>query len=238
MKVIASDFDGTFSREGGILQSDLDAVSRWREAGNLFGFSTGRCFGSIYKKAKNMTVDFFVCSGGAAVYSGEGDLIWEDPFTFEVFMEAMEIAKDYDMPYIDLAYGRKIWELRYRYAQKPFPEDVTLLHHAAFSCASPEIAQKLSADIAEKMSSRALGQWNHMNVDLVSPGVTKTTGITEYIKLMGVDKNDVITVGDNYNDIEMIRDFNGYAVEGAVDELKKAAKGVYSNFTDLVNDHI
>ena len=238
MKIIASDFDGTFCREGGIIQSDLDAVKKWREAGNLFGFSTGRYFGSIKKKAENMEVDFFVCSGGAAVYSNTGELIWDNPYTVDVLIDALDIIENYDVPYIDVTYEKKEWNLIDRYQKNPFPENINLIHHTGISCASPQIAKTLAAEITEKLAGKATGQYNYMNVDLVSPGVTKTTGIRKLLEVTGVSEKDVITIGDQLNDYEMIRDFNGCAVVNAYEPIKAIARKLYANFTDLVNDHI
>jgi len=238
MKIIASDFDGTFCREGGIIQSDLDAVKKWREAGNLFGFSTGRCFGSISKKVKDMEVDFFVCSGGAAVYNGNGELMWENAYSVDLLIDALEIIADYDTPYIDVTYDKKEWNLIDRYQKNPFPENIKKIHHTGISCVSQEMARELSRVLTEEFDGRATGQYNYMNVDLVSPGVTKTTGIRELLKITGVKEEDVITIGDQLNDYEMIRDFNGCAVVNAYEPVKAIARKLYANFTDLVNDHI
>ncbi len=237
-KIIASDFDGTFCRNGEIIQSDLDAVKKWREAGNLFGFSTGRYFGSIRKKAKDMDVDFFICSGGAAVYSGEGELIWESAYSVDALLEALEIEKKYDIPYIDVTYGTREWGLRVRRRNYPFPSDIEKIHHTAFSCASPEIAQALVKEINEKMAGVVNAQYNYMNADMVCPGVTKTTGIRALLKAVDVEERNVITIGDHLNDYEMIRDFHGCAVENAYPPIKEIARKLYGNFTDLVNDHI
>ena len=238
MKIIASDFDGTFCREGGIIQSDLDAVKKWREAGNLFGFSTGRCFGSIAKRAKDMDVDFFVCSGGAAVYNGKGELIWEKPYTLDVLLEALDIIENYDVPYIDITYGKKEWNLIERYQKNPFPENIEKIHHTGISCASTDISKELSQLLNEELKGRATGQYNYMNVDLVSKDITKTVGIRALLEFTGVAEKDVITIGDQLNDYEMIRDFNGCAVVNAYGPIKEIARKLYANFTDLVNDHI
>jgi len=238
MKIIASDYDGTFSREGGILGSDLDAVVKWREAGNLFGFSTGRYFGSIKRKAKRMDVDFFICSGGAAVYGGDGELIWESAYTVDVLREALEIEMKYDIPYIDVAYGKREWNLRIRRENFPFPDDIEKIHHTAFSCASPEIARALAEELNTKLGDKINAQYNYMNVDMVAPDVTKSVGIRKYLQAVGAAESDVITIGDHLNDYEMIRDFIGYAVTNAFEPVKAIARKLYNDFTELVNDHI
>ncbi len=237
-KIIASDFDGTFCRGSEILQADIDAVQRWRAAGNLFGFSTGRCFGSIRNKAKNFPVDFFICSGGAAVYDGNGEMIWERYYGVDTLLEAFEIEQKYDIAYIDVTYGPKEWEIRSRRVNNPFPSNIEKIHHAAFSCVSPEAAQALAKEFNENLGSSVNAQYNYMNVDLVPTGITKTEGIRALLKVVDVEERNVITIGDHLNDFEMIRDFHGCAVENAFPPIKEIARKLYNNFTDLVNDHI
>ena len=43
MKLVATDFDGTFcSYGGGVSEANLAAVKKWQEAGHKFGINTGR----------------------------------------------------------------------------------------------------------------------------------------------------------------------------------------------------
>ena len=40
---------------------------------------------------------------------------------------------------------------------------------------------------------------------------------------LGVDREDIFVVGDNFNDIAMLDAFNSFVVENACDEVKKHA---------------
>ena len=42
-------------------------------------------------------------------------------------------------------------------------------------------------------------------------------------EILGVEKEDIYVVGDNYNDIAMLDAFNSFVVENACDEVKKHA---------------
>ena len=46
MKIIASDYDGTFNHNG-IDDNKRAAVAKWRLAGNLFGIISGRGYPSL-----------------------------------------------------------------------------------------------------------------------------------------------------------------------------------------------
>lgn len=64
-------------------------------------------------------------------------------------------------------------------------------------------------------------------LDMVATGATKGYGVQSLAKQLGIKRDDIYTVGDNMNDLEMIEYAgHGYAVANAVDELKKAAEAV------------
>lgn len=60
--------------------------------------------------------------------------------------------------------------------------------------------------------------------NVMSKGVNKLTGLKHWAKIVGVNWENIVTFGDNHNDIEMIENVKyGYAVDNAVDELKAVA---------------
>ncbi len=73
---------------------------------------------------------------------------------------------------------------------------------------------------------------NGCSVDMPPAGVSKTTGILEYAKHIANSK--IYTIGDNINDIDMIKAFNGIAVSNAKEEVKKQAKYQADRVADAI----
>ena len=48
-------------------------------------------------------------------------------------------------------------------------------------------------------------------------------------------KNNVYTIGDGINDIEMIRDYNGYRVRNSCKKLVSVTDRVIDNVSDLIS---
>jgi hydroxymethylpyrimidine pyrophosphatase-like HAD family hydrolase len=44
---------------------------------------------------------------------------------------------------------------------------------------------------------------------------------------------DVIAVGDNINDADMLREFRSYAMESGVEEVKALADGIVADVTEI-----
>jgi hydroxymethylpyrimidine pyrophosphatase-like HAD family hydrolase len=69
---------------------------------------------------------------------------------------------------------------------------------------------------------------------VVPKKVNKVKGI-KYIKAKHfIGNGQVFTVGDSYNDMEMIKNFQGYAVLNAIDEIKELAHEVVDGVFKVV----
>lgn len=64
-------------------------------------------------------------------------------------------------------------------------------------------------------------------LDIVASGASKGYGVEKLAGMLGISRENIYAVGDNMNDVEMIEyAHHGYAVENAVDVLKKSAECV------------
>jgi HAD superfamily hydrolase (TIGR01484 family) len=70
-------------------------------------------------------------------------------------------------------------------------------------------------------------------LDLAPEGVTKASGLSGVAQRLGVDRGDVLAVGDGRNDIDMLRwAGRGVAMGQAPDEVKQAADAVTARVED------
>ena len=53
---------------------------------------------------------------------------------------------------------------------------------------------------------------------------------------LNISKDNVYTIGDGYSDIDMIKNYNGFAINGALEELKKYALKEYDSVSELVEE--
>ena len=95
-----------------------------------------------------------------------------------------------------------------------------------------EEAGKFTDYVNANFSKYVSAHHNGLGVDLPPPNISKVTGIKEYASRF--DNPEIYTVGDNVNDIEMIKAFNGFAVSNAVSEVKKVAKRHCNRIADLI----
>ena len=70
-------------------------------------------------------------------------------------------------------------------------------------------------------------------IDIVPFGVNKAEGLYRVMEFFGCAYEDVIAVGDNINDADMLREFRSYAMESGVEEMKALADGVVRDVTEI-----
>ena len=75
-------------------------------------------------------------------------------------------------------------------------------------------------------------------VDIVAPDVNKAEGLRRVAQHFGADTEEIIAVGDNVNDADMIRAFRSYAMETGVDSIKTLAGRTVSTVAELIRSEL
>ena len=68
--------------------------------------------------------------------------------------------------------------------------------------------------------------------------MNKAKGLYQLAELVGAEKEDIIAVGDNINDTDMIVEFRSYAMENAVDSIKELADFITPSVTALIEKEL
>ena len=76
-KLLSTDIDGTLLFNAAISQDDLDAMTRWRDAGNLLVPNTGRSVAALHSalSGSDLAFDYSVLYTGAALTDGGYDVL-------------------------------------------------------------------------------------------------------------------------------------------------------------------
>lgn len=221
MKLIASDFDGTLYRNHQISDRDREAIKKWQAAGNLFGLVTGRGGGIIKDVAElGVILDFALVDNGAVILDKDGNLLRRDTFD-------AAIAKEY----YDFSYDESGFKFQH---EKPDTSkyvgretQLSLLLH------NEDDARELSVILNEKFGDRLNSFSNGWWINTVAVGVSKATGIANYAEIKGVCRRNIWVVGDHYNDLPMLKAYDGYIVSTAVDGMKKLIPNVCEDIAHL-----
>ena len=102
--------------------------------------------------------------------------------------------------------------------------DVEVLKIVTFDNDKKLIA-RLKEKLKESTSDLAVASTFSNDIEISDIEAQKGLILAKTIKKMGIDKNEVIVLGDSFNDYSMFTEFeNSYAMENAIPEIKEIAK--------------
>jgi HAD superfamily hydrolase (TIGR01484 family) len=228
-KLLASDFDGTIG-SGERLLCDVAGVKAFRRAGHLFGLVSGRNADSLRAVCERAGIeqDFRLSDSGGICYRGTDPLFAcmneEDlmiPLAEFLLEKGTSIVSVNRIDGADLLYqrnsaGEEIVKVpREEWKSRPFSQ---MCGYFGSEQASHAVAKELEERFP---TLTALPNWGCL--DIVPRGRDKAVGILQLAALLGVERENIYVVGDNFNDIAMLGAFNSFVVENACDEVKKHA---------------
>lgn len=247
--LVATDMDGT------LLNSNLNIsnytkkiIKEYQRRGGTFAVSTGRMYSSFYNTIKRLgleNVPVIAYQGAYIKDTNDGNVLYHKTIPVKYAVEILK-ALEYEQIILQIYYDDKL------FIKEDTPE--TCLYKKVCEVNAIILGQTLSdyvennnieitkvLGIADKHKVKELYNRytktyekeldfhiSHPNFfECVAKGVNKGDAVSYLCKRMGLSANDVITFGDNYNDIPMLKFAKlSFAVENANEDVKKAAKYV------------
>lgn len=263
MKLIVSDIDGTLlDNNGEIGESTTQMINALSKRGILFSFATQRVFPSIVPFAKKLNIKTpLICMNGALIRDVDGNTIYKAPINEKKVKMAVDLANKHyvraalcrtneivyteDNSVIRDFLARRGAEYKLVKSYDDYLDDVLeIIISGDNKVLIKKIQSKLNFPMklhvnAKYYRSRSTMHIAHLEVS--RSHVNKKLGLKMLTKHLGIKKNEVVVMGDWYNDRQLF-DFGGIniALENAVPELKFKANYVteHSNNDDGVGEFL
>ncbi len=242
MRLIASDYDGTFTNRGGVDDARRLAVARWQAAGHKFGIVSGRSIDFLPPSLEKDRVccDYFIANNGAVITDGKGNVLAEQHCDGGIAPSLIDAMCILGCPYADVitefpctVYPALREPKKGRYTPENLPE-IPYFHQISTILPNFDEAARVTDAIRVQFGEFVNPLQNGRCIDIVPAGVDKAEGIRRLIALWGIAEKDVIAVGDNVNDAAMIAAFPAYAVENAVESIKVLAGRTVADLAELI----
>lgn len=246
-KIIFSDFDGTLKQnEPEILAQNLRAVQEWRHAGNLFIIVTGRnraVLDQILPNWQNL-VDYVIMDNGGAIFSNTDELIYVNELPRRLVYKIQSLVCDRALP---LSYSPNRSSIELMLTEKAIKLRLWFQTEQRFRTYKDRIKQQgwpikilpwIGAGFS-KLPSGASTEKFFGFLDIVPEDSGKECAIAQLINLMSWSyaPDNIITIGDDYNDIAMLSTYQGYAIHGSPPEVVTAARGrTIPSVASLIHD--
>ena len=244
-KIIACDLDETLiSRDRSISKENIEAIQRAKQAGVRFVPATGRGYNSVRNELKTLGLydlenEYVISYNGGAITENKDERVLH--FQGITFKEAQDLyirGLSYDHICIHIYTPDQVWvrnfypeEVEYLACRQPcteiFGDDIDFLKvkeivKAIYMNTDYDYLRKIQSQITDLTMDLDVSFSSNRYMEFNRKGVSKGKGLHKLADLLGVDIRDTIAIGDNYNDLSMIKQAGlGVGVANTVEAMKK-----------------
>ncbi len=243
IRLVVMDLDGTIlDHEKRIHPSVLRTVHHLQRIGVASTIATGRGYASAAEYARALGVKIPLIALDGTLVRGEDRIVFEMPLSRTAIQAIQETVTSVDAPMFVVFYTadealvplstREDIDLS-RWGARPEPATWTeLLHGRPLRCfvvadreVLEEIREKILAQTSDVVAWIYPSEvYGYYYLDIRPAQANKALGVRVLREALGIRKEEVMVVGDFYNDVEMFQEAGfRVAVANAVPELKALA---------------
>jgi hypothetical protein len=221
MKVIVSDFDFTFFT--GEYLENIRLINDFIAKGNMFIIATGRNITHLKKDIKgfNINYEYLICNDGGIIFDKNDNVIYRKDIVQDIVKPIFNILtsdNNIKVTYIDDTIN---------YTTNPESKANAII---GLYIDSKSAGNTLSKIVKEYHQIHGYLSDNWINITDIS--VDKASGI-EYLKnYLNINDDNIYTIGDNVNDIQMINNYHGYMIKS--NQNFSCGEGLVKSFKDLI----
>lgn len=224
MKILASDFDNTIYYLDNDEQNkkNAEAIRNFVSYGNIFCIITGRNYTELKKLLTELNIpySYLVCEDGAKIFNNMDyciDTTLLDKREIEVIEEVLKNEGcDY---FLDDGYNRT-----------EYLEDVVKV---VVNCTDEEEKERIVKLVKEKIDVHIYASRFHVNI--IHKTVNKRHALKTLMNLEQLDYSLLHVIGDNDNDYEMLKEFNGAVIKKHHKVLDELGKEEVDTLSDYIN---
>lgn len=256
IKLIALDLDGTLlNNKKEISKRNQEAIQAARQKGVKVVITTGRPLAMIEKFIEILDMpdrdDYSITFNGGLVQRNTGEILSKDVFELSELAELKTMATMLGLPFDVLSDNHVLVTespRRSKYSElnkELIFEDVKFeslregqIYNKAVACTDPEVLDLALTQIPTEITEKyEIFKTRDMLLEFMPKGIDKAYGLSELIKHLGIARENVMVMGDEGNDLPMIK-WAGYGVAmgNAVAHVKAGADIIsdYNNEEDAV----
>ena len=243
-KLLAADMDGTLlNDQSQITQHTKDALLSAADAGVIFVASTGRPMCGVESVNALFTQDFpfIIFNGAMAVMGKSGNVLFSKPLDFGYAKEIYKLGVDRNIPTV-------LWTENELFVSC---ESTVTQNYQTISGVVPSVIEDIeqfqnkhickmiwidnpdgALQYQFEMTAHFGGKVNcHISrphfLEFVNADASKGLALSEIGRIYGIDKSEMIAVGDSYNDISMLEYVGlGVAMANAPKDIQKICRHV------------
>lgn len=248
-KMIAIDLDGTLLNDELTISPDTAAaIQKAIRMGTVVTIATGRMFSSAKLIAEQLGIHapLITYQGAMIRIAGEAEALYERPVPPDISEKLVTIAREKNIHMQvyqdDILYGDAETDKLIAYAeavQVPYTVEPDLVGLAKKGFTKllfidePEVLDPLQKELQVLFGESAyITKSKRTYLEVTHPEANKGSALLFLANALGIDRSEIIGIGDNHNDSELLKAAGfGIAMGNAVPEMKELA-----DYTSLSNN--
>lgn len=227
--MVVSDYDGTFYLdEKGIIEN-INKINKFREENNLFIIATGnnwKHFKEVIEKY-NINYDYLILDQGACIVDNQDNLLKASCIDYDVCKKLIEEISIINRHYKLCSPYEEIDTIEENCITKISLDFVELQEAIEFT-------ENINKKYGEYVNAYTMIFEEINIVEIISSETDKNESIKFIIEKEKILKSAVYTIGNGYNDISMIKNFNGYCMKDSVNELLEICKNQVGTVAEFI----
>lgn len=235
MKLIVSDFDGTYFTDDYNIKINNDKINKFRN-NNVFMLSSGRSYNSLKEMVNkyNIEYDYLSCCDGSILYDNKGNIIVKyllnttiikKYLNLQKYVQIEKIQYSYDDDYYSKLSSNKLLGLniviKNENINNKFLKEFYLLKD-----------RYLEYDfLVYKHDDRTYFCLKNKNIN-------KSSTIDKLKELLKIKYDDIYVFGDNDNDYAMLSKYNGYYIGNVENNIKDICIKGYNQIYEFIDEEI
>ena len=225
MQIIASDFDNTIFYEGReeVNKKNIESIKKFISQGNIFIIITGRNYTRLKKTLNEYDIPYtyLVCEDGAKIFNSTDNCIDSTFLDEEEIVKVKNVLEELNTDYyLDDGFN----ETEYH------PDCVKIVVRTS----SLDEKQKILNAIYDKINVHIYASRNHVNI--IHKTVNKEYALNRLFRIEKLDINKLHVVGDDLNDYEMLKAFDGVMMKEHNPLLDELEKEEYETLSDYIEE--
>ena len=226
-KIIIMDLDGTLLTDDRIISEyTLSMLEKCKKKNILIGIATARSRRSSKRFTDLLSPDIMILDGGALAINKENDVLYNKKLSQKTSDGIIkECLKNHNIQKISIHTDDKVY-VNYDDQYREYIDLSKPFKHRTIKITLKTIVNISLGEIAEKYPECKLMNFSGENYyTFAHKNAEKFDAIKAVSKKEKIQISDIVCFGDDYNDIEMVKNCGiGVAMENGIDEIKKIAK--------------
>lgn len=235
-QIVFSDYDGTIYITEKNMKRNIESIEEYRELGGKFVIVTGRSKTSINNiiNQYNLPFDYIISNNGAVILNSNMEEIYEQTISEDISSKIIKYLNQKQNE-IEIFYYDENDKVKY-HNQKLLKIRVKTFDYELAQNIEDEINSKFKEEVKAHSAfpGRYYDDHDFVLIDIVSKKAGKENTIKKLLEILKINPNQAITIGDGRNDIEMIKEYNGYSMETAESDVKKEASKIFESIADAL----